>query len=144
MTATETTPEVPEDETPPEGAPETPEVPEPTPEVPEDTPETFPKSYVEKLRKEAAENRVRAKRADELGAALFIERVKATGRLADPTDLPVDVALLDDSDALSEALDTLLAKKPHLASRTPRGNVGQGSTGASGDVNLAALLRAGA
>ena len=54
------------------------------------------------------------------------------------------LALLDDPDALTTAIDTLLASKPHLASRTPRGDVGQGSTGASGDVDLAALLRAGA
>lgn len=138
--ATETTPEATEVTEAPESAPETPEVEEPTKEL---EGETFSKEYVAKLRKEAAENRVRAKRADELGAALFIERVRATGKLADPTDLPVDLELLDDADALSEAIGTLLAKKPHLASRTPRGNVGQGSTGAGGNVDLAAMLRAG-
>lgn len=126
---------------------QTPEAEDATQETPDEAQgdaETFPREYVEKLRKEAADARTRAKRADELGAALFTERVRATGRLADPSDLPFSDELLADPDALSEAIGTLLAKKPHLASRTPRGDVGQGSTGAGGDVDLAALLRAGA
>lgn len=140
MTATteETTPETPEA---PESATETPEGQEPTKELEGDT---FPKSYVEKLRKEAAENRVRSKRAGELEALLFTERVRATGRLADPEDLPLDVALIDDPEALTVAIDALLARKPHMASRTPRGDVGQGTSGGGGDVDLAALLRQGA
>ncbi len=123
---------------------QTPETPQEGQDGPQNDAETFPLAYVQKLRTEAAEARVKAKRADDLAASLFTERVRATGRMADPTDLPFNAGLLDDPDALTTAIDTLLASKPHLASRTPRGNVGQGSTGASGDVDLAALLRAGA
>jgi hypothetical protein len=39
------------------------------------------------------------------------------GQLADPTDLEFDEDHLDDPDALAAAVDDLLARKPHLASR---------------------------
>lgn len=108
-------------------------------------PETFPREYVQQLRKEAAEARTRAKKADELARELFTAKVTATGRLADPSDLAFDEALVADAGALTAAIDALLAAKPHLASRTPRGDVGQGASGGnSGDVDLAAMLRAGA
>ena len=130
-----------------EQADETTEV-ETTQEAPEDAQddaETFPRDYVEKLRKEAAEARVKAKKADELARELFTAKVTATGRLADPSDLPFSDELVADADALSAAIDALLEAKPHLASRTPRGDVGQGPTGGnSDDVDLAAMLRAGA
>lgn len=105
--------------------------------------ETFPRAYVEKLRQEAAEARVRAKRADDLARELFTARVAATGRLADPNDLPFDDALLADLPALEAAIDELVAQHPHYAARRPRGDVGQGATGSdAGTVNLAGLLRA--
>lgn len=105
--------------------------------------ETFPRAYVEKLRQEAAEARVRAKRADDLARELFTARVAATGRLADPNDLPFDDALLADMPALEAAIDELVAQHPHYAARRPRGDVGQGATGSdAGTVNLAGLLRA--
>ncbi|MFV0430324.1 MAG: hypothetical protein ACK5KO_12975 [Arachnia sp.] len=106
-------------------------------------PDTFPREYVEKLRAEAADARVRAKRADDLARDLFAARVTATGRLADPSDLDYDEALLDDAEALDAAVDDLLATKPHLASRTPRGDVGQGIT-TTETTDLAAILRANA
>lgn len=138
-------PEALEDQTEETTEQETPEVTEEEQETPQEDPETFPKSYVEKLRKEAADARTKAKRAEELEASLFTERVRATGRLADPTDLALDVELLDDAEALSAAIDALLAAKPHLTSRTPRGDVGQGvGAGSGGDVDLAGLLRMGA
>lgn len=132
--------------------------PEPTPVEPEridtptDTPvapgtpaedaETFPREYVEKLRAEAAEARVKAKRADDYARQLFTARVAATGRLADPNDLPFDAALVDDPAGLNAALDELIGAHPHYAARTPRGNVGQGATGTpSSTVDLAAMLR---
>lgn len=114
-------------------------------DAPQDAQETFPRAYVEKLRQEAAEARTRAKKADEYARELFAARVAATGRLADPTDLPFDAGHLDSPDALNAAIDALLDAKPHLASRVPRGNVGQGAGTASHDeVDLAALLRRGA
>ena len=109
----------------------------------QDAQETFPRAYVEKLRQEAADARVRAKKADDLARELFTARVAATGRLADPNDLPFDDALLADMPALEAAIDELVAQHPHYAARRPRGDVGQGTTGSdAGTVNLAGLLRA--
>ena len=104
--------------------------------------ETFPREYVEKLRKEAAEARLKAKKADDYARALFAARVAATGRLADPNDLPYDETLLDDLPALEAAIDALVAAHPHYAARTPRCDVGQGVVGGSESVDLAAMLRA--
>lgn len=106
--------------------------------------ETFPRSYVEKLRKEAAGHRDRAKRADDLATRLHTALVEATGRLADARDLPFDESHLDDPVALSEAIDAVLADKPHLATRKPMGNIGQGVAPVSNDVSLGGILRAGA
>lgn len=107
----------------------------------EQEPETFPRAYVEELRQENGRYRQRAQRADDLAQRLHTALVAATGRLADATDLPFDEAHLDDPDALSTALDELLAAKPHLASRRPRGDVGQGVSGAADTVDLAGILR---
>lgn len=104
-------------------------------------PETFPLDYVQKLRQEAADARVKAKRTDDLAARLHTALVAATGRLADPTDMPFDEAHLDNQESLNSALDALLLAKPHLANRKPRGNVGQGESGGSGTFDLAGLLR---
>lgn len=109
---------------------------------PDGEPETFPREYVEKLRKESAGYRERAQRADQLAERLHTALVAATGRLADPTDLPFDAAHLDDADALSASVDELLARKPHLKSRRVVGDVGQGAGGVTaGAVDLAAMLR---
>lgn len=108
----------------------------------EPDPETFPREYVENLRKEAAEHRVRAKAADDLARRLHLELVRATGRLADPTDLLYDPNHLEDVSILEAALDDLLGRKPHLASRRPAGDIGQGATSTADSVNLAGILRA--
>lgn len=120
--------------------------PDTTDEGTEPDPETFPKAYVVQLRTEAKDHRTKAKeatdRADALAKRLHTALVTATGRLADPTDLEFDPEHLDDPEALTAAIDGLLARKPHLASRRPVGNVGQGETGGTGgSVDLAALLR---
>ena len=143
-------------ETPAEGleAPETTEDPqvesEDVTEAPEaaegvsndDTPEDdmFPREYVEELRREAAEARVKAKRTDDLAARLFVHEVASTGRLADATDLPFAAELLDDPTALDEAITDLLSRKPHLASRTPKGDIGQGFTNEEPEFSLMGLL----
>ena len=106
--------------------------------------ETFPREYVEKLRKEAAEARLKAKKADDYAQALFTARVAATGRLADPNDLPFNTDLVDDLPALEAAIDDLLAQHPHYAARTPRGDIGQGGAVRHDDIDLAAILRRGA
>lgn len=103
--------------------------------------DTFSRAYVEKLRQEAAGYRVRAQRTTELEQRLHTALVAATGRLSDPADLEFNPDHLDDEQALTAALDDLLARKPHLASRRPRGDVGQGVTSSASNVDLAGLLR---
>lgn len=94
------------------------------------------------LRQENGKWRQRAQRADDLAQRLHTELVRATGRLADPSDLPFDAAHLDDIEALTAAIDALLAGKPHLANRRPSGNIGQGElSDRSATVDLAAILR---
>ena len=110
----------------------------------DETPDTFPRDYVENLRKENGRYRQRASDRDALAQRLHTSLVTATGRLADPTDLPFDDAHLEDADALNAAIDELLERKPHLASRRPRGDVGQGITTKPDSVDLAGILRANA
>ena len=77
-----------------------------------------------------------------LAKRLHTELVRATGKLADPTDLEFAEEHLDDPAALAAAVDDLLTRKPHLASRRPTGDIGQGaSPSATRSVDLAALLR---
>ncbi len=121
------------------------EAPEAPPEGAEPEQDTFPRSYVEKLRQEAAEARVKAKKAADLAREVFTLRVAATGRLADPSDLPYDESLFNDPSKLDAAIDELVAQHPHYAARKPRGDVGQGASRPdTGAVDLAAILRAGA
>lgn len=110
----------------------------------DDSATSFSRTYVEKLRRENAGYRERANRADELAQRLHTALVAATGRMADPTDLAFDATHLDDDDALTMAIDELLSKKPHLATRRPFGDVGQGRRGSASEapVNLADILRA--
>lgn len=119
------------------------------PEEPEVDPDgdTFPRSYVEKLRDENARYRTRATKADEAAQRLLAATVASTttGILADPTDLP-DGEYLDgdgwpDPDLIRTAAETLVASKPHLADRRPRGSIGQGASPAAGEVDLAGFLR---
>jgi hypothetical protein len=93
---------------------------------------------------EAAEtaNEDQADDADTYAKRLHLELVRANRKLADPTDLELNEEHLDDLDALAAAVDDLLACKPHLASRRPTGDIGQGaSPPAASSVDLAALLR---
>lgn len=108
--------------------------------------DTFPRSYVEQLRQENGKYRQDARdagaRADDLAKRLHTALVAATGKLADPTDLPYDEAHLDgDALSLTEAIDELLTRKPHLAARRVAGDVGQGSRNGTGTVDLLGMLR---
>ncbi|MFS0898929.1 hypothetical protein AB3M98_16160 [Mycolicibacterium litorale] len=103
--------------------------------------ETFSRTYVEKLRRENQRYRERAAEADVLAQRLHTALVAATGRLADPSDLDFDAAHLDDADALAAAVDELLTRKPHLASRRPVGDIGQGASRTGDTVDLAGILR---
>lgn len=103
--------------------------------------ETFPRAYVEELREESKKYRQRAADRDEIAQRLHTALVAATGRLADPSDLPYDDGHLSDAETLSAAIDDLLDRKPHLAARRVSGNVGQGAS-ETASVDLAGLLRA--
>lgn len=107
----------------------------------DEEPDTFPRDYVEKLRDENAKYRQRAQRSDDLAKRLHTALVGATGRLQDPSDLPFEESHLDDPEVLAAAIEGLLRQKPHLASRRPVGDVGQGASAAHGTVDLAGLLR---
>ena len=108
---------------------------------PTETDETFPREYVEKLRAENAETRIKAKKADEYAHRLHTALTAATGRLQDAEDLPFDASHLDDPEALEAAITELLERKPHLATRRVSGDIGQGVTETSSGVDLAGLLR---
>lgn len=104
--------------------------------------ETFPREVVEKLRQENGRYRQRAQQADALAERLHTELVRATGKLADPSDLPFDESHLDDPEKLETAVSQLLEEKPHLASRRPAGDIGQGQRGpASGSFSLMEMLK---
>lgn len=102
---------------------------------------TFTREYVEQLRAEAAEHRVRAKRGEAYAQEVFYGRVAALAKMADPTDLTYEEDLLEDGAALEAAVDDLIGRKPHLALRRPAGDVGQGARPPSGDTDLAGMLR---
>lgn len=123
-------------------APEEPTVEEPVEEPTDEEQDTFPREYVEKLRDENAKYRQRAQKADDLAHRLHNALTAATGRLADPSDLPYEESHLDDPEALQRAIQELLEKKPHLGSRKPAGNIGQGVSSSTDAVDLAAMMRA--
>ena len=88
--------------------------------------QTFDRAYVEKLRKESANYRDKAKRAQELEQRLHDALVAKDGRLADPADLEFDPEHLDNPEALSNAIANLVAKKPGLRAQRLSGDVGAG------------------
>lgn len=116
----------------------------PDPAEPDDDAQTFPRAYVEKLRQENGRYREQAKTADDLAHRLHTAITAATGRLAAPDELTFDPAHLDDEDALTAAIDDLLARKPYLAARRPSGDVGQGASPVAPTVDLGGILRRGA
>lgn len=102
--------------------------------------DSFPRAYVEDLRKEAAGYRTQVR---ELQERLHRMSVEQTGSLADPADLPFDAAHLESPEALAAAIEELLAAKPHLkARRFAPDAAAQGAKGtASGGVDLLGILR---
>jgi hypothetical protein len=108
--------------------------------------DSFPRDYVERLRKENAGYRQKGKDAEErseaLAKRLHTALVAVTGRLQAAEDLPFDAAHLDDPDKLSEAIDAILTERPHLKARKVTGDVGQGERDTAETFDLAAALRA--
>ena len=116
---------------------------------PADEGDTFTADYVAELRTEAANYRKRLREAEAGGeqwaAEVFRLRLESLDVLADPTDLPVDLSLLETPDGLRDAALALVADKPHLRSRGIRSRAGQGEGAADeGEVSLTSLLRGGA
>lgn len=107
----------------------------------DDDAETFPRSYVERLRRENQRYRDQAGHADDYARRLHTEIVRATGRLADPTDVEFDAEHLADADQLDAAITALLDAKPHLAARRPAGDIGQGNRGTPGTFSLLDTLK---
>lgn len=112
-----------------------------------DDAETFPREYVEKLRQENADQRLKAKRSDELEQALRTAVIaSATSKiLVDPQDLPWTDELADENgfpnpEEIRKAASALVVERPHLG--RIQGSAGQGFRGESSDsVDLAGLLR---
>ena len=101
--------------------------------------DSFPRAYVEDLRKEAAGYRTQVR---ELQERLHRMSVEQTGSLADPADLPFDAAHLESPEALQAAIAALLEAKPHLKARRFVGDVGQGNReSANAGVDLLGILR---
>ncbi|MGO3069055.1 hypothetical protein [Corynebacterium casei] len=92
----------------------------------EEQQQAFDRKYVEKLRKESAKYRDKAKRAEELEKRLHRSLVAQDGRLADPDDMEFNPDHLHDADALSDAIANLVAKKPGLRAQRLSGDVGAG------------------
>ena len=111
--------------------------------------QTFDADYVAKLRNEAAEHRVKAKRSDDLARQLVRALAKADGRLIDADDLAYDSAYLDDDglvdvDKVTAAIDTLVERKPHLAAQRPTSTLPQGARPEPNRVDLHGILRSNA
>lgn len=103
---------------------------------PDESPESFPAAYVKKLRKENADYRTRAGRADELeeknaamATRLHAALVARDGRLANPDDLPFNPDHLEDETALTAAITDLIKSRPGLKARTAGGDIGHGNRG---------------
>ena len=92
----------------------------------EEQQQAFDRKYVEKLRKESAKYRDKAKRTEELEQRLHRSLVAQDGRLADPDDLEFNPDHLDDPGALSDAIANLVAKKPGLRAQRLSGDIGAG------------------
>lgn len=107
----------------------------------DDEPDTFPRAYVEKLRRENADARSKVKDRDDLAARLHTALAAADGRLADPTDLPFSEDHLD-PEAMGKAIADLITRKPHLKAIRVKGDAGQGPRGHNApQVDLLGTLR---
>jgi hypothetical protein len=113
----------------------------------DDDAQTYPARVVRDLRNENAKHRTRAKdaeaRAEELGRALFISRVEATGKVENAAEIPYNADILDDPDAIAEAVDAAIAERPYIAKRKVQGSIGQGERGrhVTAPQDFSALLR---
>lgn len=117
---------------------------------PDESAESFPAAYVKKLRKENADYRTRAGRADELeekntamAVRLHSALVARDGRLSNPDDLPFNPDHLEDEAALTAAITELIRSRPGLKARTAGGDIGHGNRGTANHkpVSLIDMIR---
>ena len=117
---------------------------------PDESRESFPAAYVKKLRKENADYRTRAGRADELeekntamATRLHAALVARDGRLSNPDDLPFNAEHLEDEAALTAAITELIRSRPGLKARTAGGDIGHGNRGTANHkpVSLIDMIR---
>lgn len=111
--------------------------------------QSFDRDYVERLRGKSAGYRLRMKEAESkvenLQRALFTERLQRLDTVVDTDAVPYDPDLLDDSDALREAVEELLESKPYLRKRRAGGDIGQHNNHEHGNgFSLLDALREGA
>lgn len=105
--------------------------------------DTFPRSYVQRLRKRSngyrLQLRERESEVDKLQRQLFAERLQRLDLVVDHDAVPYDPALLDDDDALQEHVEGLLAAKPYLRKRKVSGNIGQHSSNGVGGSSVSLM-----
>ena len=105
-------------------------------------PDTFPREVVEKLRQENGKYRQRAQQADTYATGCT---PNLSGPQAGWPIRPTSSSTKNTSMILTPwpaAVDDLLARKPHLASRKPTGDIGQGQRGAESEpFSLLELLK---
>lgn len=99
---------------------------------------------IKAVRREAANYRTKLREREteleSMKSELFAAKVSASGLFADPTDMPVNLDLVSDDEALTAAMEALLESKPHLRARQ-FGNIGQGERGTAQGVSLGSILR---
>ena len=111
--------------------------------------QAFDLEYVTKLRQEAAEGRVKAKRAESLARQAMRAIAEKDGRLIDADVLAFDTEFLDDDGLVDEskvgaAIASLVERKPHLAAQRPTSAIPQGARPEPDRVDLHGMLRANA
>ena len=77
---------------------------------------------------------------DQLQQQLFTERVRSTGLMIDPADMPVNAELLDSPEELRQHVEEYLQQRPHLRRRQfPQ--IGVHEQGRAAGPSLADILR---
>ena len=106
---------------------------------------TYKRSDIEKLRRESKGYRDRAQtaetRADELARALFTARVAATGKVENPNEIAYTADILDDVEAINQAVDEAISGRPYIKARS-FGPVGLGErSNSTGPQDFSELFR---
>lgn len=109
---------------------------------PDEDNDTFPREYVERLRRENKTYRDRAREAESTAWRALVE---STGLVINADEVPrpdgSEITLAAATTAATEAIGA----RPYIAARRARGNIGQHEgPGASSAVSLSTLLRQGA